>query len=161
MSNERYPQDLAVSLQDFEISGWKEAISQVSHEGYSAMWHTLSSAASNAIEQGQIKRGKVLWLLADACSMMLSPSSPNEPFKPFAVFHDRRSVIPDDLSDTDIKFFAEIVDAVDDNWLKARLSDLLWLKGKPRNAAFALKAIDAYCGLPLDKDTWGYGGSEC
>ncbi|MGI2325430.1 MULTISPECIES: DUF4209 domain-containing protein [unclassified Methylococcus] len=161
MSNERYPQDLAVSLQDFEASGWKDAIAQATREGYSAMWLALSSAARTAIEQGRVAHGKVLWLLADACSMMLVPSSTNEPFKPFAVFHDRRSVIPDDLLDTDIAFFAEIVDAVDDNWLKARLSDLLWLKGEPRNTAFALKAIDAYRRLPLDADTWVHGGCEC
>lgn len=161
MSNERYPQDLVVSLQDFEASGWKDAIAQATREGYSAMWQALSAAARSAIEQGRVEHGKVLWLLADACSMMLSPSSPNEPFKPFAVFHDRRSVIPDDLLDTDITFFAEIVDVVDDNWLKARLSDLLWLKGKPHNTAFALKAIDAYRCLPLDTDTWVHGGREC
>ena len=161
MRNERYPQDLAVSRQDFEASGWKEAIAQAAREGYSARWQALSAAARSAIEQGQLEHGKVLWLLADACSMTLSPSSPNEPFKPFAVFHDRRSVIPDDLPDADITFFAEIVDAVDDNWLKARLSDLLWLKDKPRNTAFALKAIDAYRCLPLDTDTWLHGGREC
>lgn len=161
MSNERYPQNLAVSLQDFEASGWKEAIAQATREGYSAMWQALSAAARSAIEQGRVEHGKVLWLLADACSMMLSPSSPNEPFKPFAVFHDRRSVIPDDLLDTDITFFAEIVDAVDENWLKARLSDLLWLKSKPRNTSFALKAIDAYRSLPLNTDTWVHGGREC
>lgn len=161
MQNERYLQDLAVSLQDFEASGWNESIAQATREGYSAMWQALSVAARSAIGQGRAEHGKVLWLLADACSMMLSPSSPNEPFKPFAVFHDRRSVIPDDLSDTDITFFAEIVDAVDENWLKARLSDLLWLKGKPRNTAFALKAIDAYRSLPLNKDTWMHGGREC
>ena len=51
------------------------------------MWQALSTAARGAIEQGRNEHGKVLWLLADACSMMLSPSSPNEPFKPFAVFH--------------------------------------------------------------------------
>lgn len=161
MGNERYPQSLAVSLQDFETSGWKEAITQATREGYSAMWQALSAAARITIEQGRVGHGKVLWLLADACSMMLSPSSPNEPFKPFAVFHDRRSVIPNDLPDADIMFFAEIVDAVDDNWLKARLSDLLWLKGKPRNTAFALKAIDAYRSIPLDTDTWVHGGREC
>lgn len=161
MNNERYPQDLAVSLQDFEASGWKEAIAQAAREGYSAMWQALSAAARNAIEQGRAEHGKVLWLLADACSMMLSPSSPNEPFRPFAVFHDRRSVIPDDLLDTDIEFFAEIVDSVDDNWLKARLSDLLWLQVKPRKVAFALSAIDAYCSLPLNVNTWVRGGREC
>ncbi len=161
MQNERYPQGLVVSQQDFEASGWKEAIAQATREGYSAMWQALSVAARSAIGEGRAEHGKVLWLLADACSMMLSPSSPNEPFKPFAVFHDRRSVIPDDLPDADIAFFAEIVDTVDDNWLKARLCDLLWLKGNPRNTAFALKAIDAYRCLPLDTDTWMHGGREC
>lgn len=161
MTNQRYPEDLVISAQDFVDSGWKEAIAQTSREGYSAMWHALSAAARSAIEQGRNERGKVLWLLADACSMMLSPSSPNEPFKPFAVFHDRRSVIPDDLSDADIQFFAEIVDTVDDDWLKARLADLAWLKAKPRNTAFALKAIDAYRNLPLDTETWIRGGRDC
>lgn len=161
MSNDRYPQDLVVSAQDFTESGWKDAITQATREGYSAMWQALSAAARRAIEQGRNEHGKVLWLVADACSMMLSPSSPNEPFKPFAVFHDRRSVIPDDMLDADILFFAEIVDAVNDDWLKARLSDLVWLKGKPRNTAFALKAIDAYRSLPLDTDTWIRGGRDC
>lgn len=161
MSNERYPQDLAISLRDFQTSGWKEAIAQATREGYSAMWQAFSAAARSSIEQGRVEHGKVLWLLADACSMMLVPSSPNEPFKPFAVFHDRRSVIPDDLLDSDIAFFAEIVDEIDDPWLKARLSDLVWLKGKPRNPAFALNAIDAYRCLPLDTDTCVRGGREC
>ncbi|BEG73962.1 DUF4209 domain-containing protein [Achromobacter xylosoxidans] len=161
MSKERYPNDLAISLDDFLASGWKQALGQASREGYSAMWQVFSAAARSSIEQGHHKHGKVLWLLADACSMMLSPSSPNEPFKPFAVLHDRRSVVPDDLSDADILFFAEIVDAVDDDWLKARLSDLVWLKGKPRNTAFALKAIDAYRCLSLDTETWIHGGRDC
>lgn len=125
------------------------------------MWHALSVAARSAIEQGQHTHGKVLWLLADACSMMLSPASQNEPFKPSAVFNDRRSVIPDDLSESDIDFFAQIVDAVDDSWLKARLADLVWLKRTPRNASFALTAIDAYRSLALDKDTWVRGARDC
>ncbi|EMF4670793.1 DUF4209 domain-containing protein [Providencia stuartii] len=161
MKNERYPLDLAISVQDFNTSDWKDSIAQAAREGYSAMWQALSVAARDAIEQGRIEHGKVLWLLADACSMMLSPSSPNEPFKPFAVFHDRRSVVPEDFSDSDILFFAEIVDEVDNDWLKARLSDLVWLKSKPRNIEFALKAIDAYCCLPLDTDTWIHGGRDC
>ncbi len=161
MSTERYPNGLVISLDDFLTSGWKEALDQAPREGYSAMWQAFSAAARNAIDQGRNEHGKVLWLLADACSMMLSPSSPNEPFRPFAVFHDRRSVIPDDLSDTDILFFAEIVDAVDDSRLKARVCDLVWLKGKPRNTEFALKAIDAYRSLSLDADTWVRGGDDC
>lgn len=161
MSNERYPADLIVSTQGFANSGWKEALEQVSREGYSAMWQAFSDAARTAIGEGRNEHGKALWLLADACSMMLSPSSQNEPFKPFAVFHDRRSVIPDDMSDTDVGFFAEIVDAVDDIWLKARLADLAWLKIKPRDVTFALTAIDSYRSIPLDTETWIRGGREC
>ena len=161
MGKNRYPEDLAISLDDFVASGWKQVLSQAPRKDYSTMWQAFSAAARRSIEQGQNEYGKVFWLLADACSMMLSPSSPNEPFKPFAVFHDRRSVVPDDFHDADILFFGEIVDAVDDDWLKARLSDLVWLKGKPRNTAFALKAIDAYRGLSLDTDTWIHGGRDC
>lgn len=161
MSKDRYPEDLAISLEDFLASGWKQILEQASPEDYSAMWQAFSEAARVAIEQGRDKHGKVLWLLADACSMMLSPSSQNEPFKPYAILNDRRSVIPDDVSEADMAFYAQIVDAVDDSWLRARLADLVWLKGKPRNAAFALKAIDAYISLPIDTDTWIHGGRDC
>lgn len=161
MNEERYPKDLAISLDDFLTSGWKQALDQAPREGYSTMWQAFSAAARSSIEQGRNAHGKVLWLLADACSMMLSPSSTNEPFKPFAVFHDRRSVVPDDLLDADILFFKEIANAVDDDWLKARICDLVWLKGKPRDTAFALKAIDAYRCLSLDTDTWIHGGQAC
>lgn len=161
MKNERYPLDLAISVQDFNTSNWKETIANASREGYSGMWQALSNAARDAVERGNIKHGKVLWLLADACSMMLSPLSPNEPYKPYAVFQDRRSVIPDDLSESDIQFFAEILNEVDHDWLKARLSDLVWLKSKHRNIKFALTAIDAYRNLPLDTHTWVHGGREC
>jgi hypothetical protein len=93
--------------------------------------------------------------------MMLSPKSLNEPFKPFMVMEGRRSVIPDDFSKSDIAFYAEIVDAIDDAWLKARIADLVWLKQRPRNVQFALEAIDAYRLIPLDAETWVRGGREC
>ena len=161
MTDRRYLADLAITVQNYTDSGWKEALAETSREGYSVMWQAFSAAARTAMEEGRNEHGKVLWLLADACSIMLSPSSQNEPFKPFMVMDGRRSVIPDDLSETDIEFFAEVVDAVDDIWLKARLADLVWLKGKPRVVAFALNAIDAYRSVPLDTETWIRGGREC
>ena len=159
MSIERYPQKLAISLQDFRESGWKEAINQEAIVSYKGMWQSLYYAAFSAIENGRLEHGKVLWLLADACSMMLSPSGSNEPFKSRFVGTDRQAVTPDDFLDSDIAFFAEIVDVVDDSWLKARLSDLVWLR--QRKPKFALEAIDAYRKLPLDEDTWIHEGQEC
>lgn len=158
MKNKSVTLNLPILLEYFDTSNWKEIIDPVSNKGYSAMWMALSDAKEKAIEPNH---GKVLKLLADACSMMLSPSSINEPFKPLITFEDGNPVIPDNFSESDIQFFEEILNKVDNNWLKARLCDLVWLKKKPRNTEFALKAIDAYCSLPLDNETWKYEGCEC
>lgn len=161
MENERYPLDLIVSAQDFLNCGWKEVLEQTSCEKYSDMRQAFSASARSAMEEGRKAHGKVLWLLADACSMMLVPTSQNDPFKPYAVFPPRRSVIPDDLADSDISFFSEIIHLIDDAWLKARISDLCWLKKEPKVATHALEAIDAYRTISLDKETWVQGGQEC
>ncbi len=161
MPNHRYPADLVITPEHFSASGWKEALASASRDCYSSMWQAFSSAARTAIDDGRTEHGKVLWLLADACSMMLSPASLNEPFKPVAVFHDRRSVIPDDLFEADVEFFASIVADIDDIRLKARLADLVWLKKKPRDVSFALTSIDAYRAIPLDTETRIRDGREC
>lgn len=161
MSDQRYSTDLIVTAQDFAECNWKSTLTNEEREGYSSMWQAFSSAARKASENDRPSRGKALWLLADACSMMLSPKSLNEPFRPFMVIKGRRSVVPDDLSESDIAFYAEIVDAIDDAWLKARVADLVWLKQRPRDVRFALAAIDAYRLIPLDAETWIRGGHEC
>lgn len=161
MSDQRYSADLIVTAQDFAECGWQISLADGEREGYSSMWQAFSSAARKVSEDNRPSHGKALWLLADACSMMLSPKSLNEPFKPFMVMEGRRSVIPDDLLESDIAFYAEIVDAIDDEWLKARVADLVWLKQRPRDVRFALAAIDAYRLIQLDVETWVRGGREC
>lgn len=161
MNFERYPSDLAVTDRDFVECGWKDVVDSKNCKGYNDMWHAFSNAARIAIEEGRHYHGKVLWLLADACSMMLDPKSFNEPFKPVVVLEGRRSAIPDDLDETDIHFFSQIIDSIDDIWLKARIADLVWLKQQPRDIRFALNAIDSYRSVSLDKETWISGGQVC
>lgn len=161
MTIERYPANLAIGVQDFVSSGWKDALASTFQEGYSSMWQAFSAAARQAIDENRPSQGKVLWLLADACSMMLTPKSINEPFKPFMVMDGRRSAIPDDLLETDVTFFSQIIDQIDEHWLKARLADLVWLLQRKLGAKFALDAIDAYMNIPLDTEAWVVGGQEC
>lgn len=125
------------------------------------MWQSLSTAARTAIGNGLLSEGKGLSLLADACSMMLNPSSPNEPFKPFMVMSGRRSSLPIDFQRSDVDLLAAFVEEVDDPWLQARLADLVWLLIEPRSPKYALLAIDAYRKLPLDSETWIRGSREC
>jgi len=42
---------------------------------YYSLWQSLSELARKTVESGDIAAGKVLWVLADACSMVLNPAS--------------------------------------------------------------------------------------
>ncbi len=163
MSAERCPPaDLGITHQDFADCGWKEVLAQTERDGYWSMWQAFHAAAQRATADGQQSDAKVLWLLGDACSMMLSPKSINEPFKPATVMREGRSAIPpEDLLDSDITFLSEIVDSIDDPWLKARLADLVWIRKRPRDVRYALVAIDSYRSIPLDTETWVSDGREC
>ena len=162
MSHNRYPKDLILTLEDFANCGWKEVLAGADRKDYPSMYYAFSDAAKQAINEDRQAHGKTLWLLADACSMMLSSDSFNEPFKPFMVSSDgRRSIIPDDLSETDVAFFAEIVETIDDPWLKARLADLVWLMQSSRDVNFALAAIDNYRTIPLDTETQVSDRDKC
>jgi len=163
MTQHRYPAGLAITVEDFHTCEWEKALNEIAHDdfSYSALWTVLSNAARAAMAADRQTHAKVLWLLADASSMMLHPSSLTEPFKPFAVFHDRRSALPEDFGADDLSFFAEVVEHIDHSLLKARLADLLWLVGKPRKAQHAFAAIDAYGAVPLTTEVWVRGGQEC
>ena len=156
-----HQEELVLTSEDFACCGWKEVLTGSDRKKYSLISRAFSDAAKQAIDEGRQAHGKVLSLLAGACSMMLSPDSTNEPFKPLWSDGQQRSIIPDDLSETDVAFFAEIVETIDDPWLKTRLADLVWLLQRPRNVKFALAAIDSYRTVPLDTDTWVRDGGKC
>ena len=153
--------NIQIEINNFHNSNWKSAIQAIDRKDYSSIWQAFSGSASQAMEEDRQAHGKVLWLLADACSMMLKPSSVNAPFRPFAMFEERRSAIPEDFTESDIIFFSQIVNEVDDIWLRARLADLVWLLQRKLGTTFALTAINAYRSIPLDKITWFRGGREC
>ena len=161
MSHSDHQEESVLTSEDFAGCGWKEVLAGSDREEYSFISRAFSDAAKQAIDEGRLAHGKALSLLAGACSMMLSPDSTNEPFKPLWSDGQQRSIIPDDLSETDVAFFAEVVETIDDPWLKARLADLVWLLQSPRNVKFALAAIDSYRTIPLDTDTWVRDGGKC
>ena len=158
---QRFPEQTNLTIENLRNSGWKAVIDAGDREGYSSMWQSLSAAARVAMEKEQHSEGKGLWLLADACSMMLNPISPNEPFKPYMVMNGKRSSLPEDFQQQDVVLFSQFAEEVDDVWLQARLADLVWLLIVPRSPKHALLAVDAYRQIPLDTETWLRGGREC
>lgn len=158
---ERYPENTNISLDDFNACGWHEALEEARREDYSSMWQQLSSRARKATEDGDLEIGKVLWLLADACSMMLKPNSLNEPFAPFMVMEGKRSALPEDFKEEDIEFFSQIIPLIDEPKLCARISDIVWLLQKPKNPEHALSAIDNYRSIEITTESWIRDGREC
>ncbi|WP_144290465.1 DUF7380 domain-containing protein [Chitinilyticum litopenaei] len=90
---EHFPTNLAITPDDFDSSGWLEVLESAGDDGYPSLWRAFSNAARVAVGEGNIPRRKVLWLLADACSMRLVPGSLNNPFQPFIVMEGRRSEV--------------------------------------------------------------------
>ena len=158
---ERYPANLLIGRNDFSKCDWRDALGTSERDGYHSMWTDFSEVARRELDNGNQKQSKIFWLLADACSMMLRPESTNQPFRAFVEFTDGRSVVPSDLLNADICFFAVIVDDIDEPLLKARLADLVWLMSSKRDHRFALLAIDAYRRVPLDTETWMRDGEHC
>ncbi|WP_205700271.1 DUF7380 domain-containing protein [Crenobacter intestini] len=158
---ERYPENTNITLDDFNTCGWRESLEEARREDYSSMWQQLSSRARKATEGGNLAAGKVLWLLADACSMILKPNSLNEPFAPCMVTDGKRSALPEDFKKEDIEFFSKIIPLIDEPKLCARISDIVWLLQKPRNPQNALFAIDNYRSIEIITENWIRDDREC
>ena len=148
-------------LNAFNDCGWETVLGDVSDEGYTSMSQALHEAATKAYDVDKQARGKVLQLLAEACSMMLSPENRNDPFEPIWVGGGTRSTISDDFTEAEIRLLHEIIESIDRPLLKGRLSDLVWVKNKSLGVKNALHAIDSYRQLPLDVDTWFSDGERC
>lgn len=161
MKTVQYPADLIVTERDFRDSDWREIVGGMNDKGYWPLYQAFSAASNIALVDGRNSTAKVYGLLANACSMLLTPESSNEPFKPLWVFGAHHASVPDDFSRTDLSFFSEIVGEIDEPWLKARIADLTWLTRANCDIHIALTAIDAYCSIPLSAESMFKGGREC
>lgn len=157
----RYPEGTVTTAEDLRTSRWRDAVASADSDGYVGIWQALSKAAASALDEGRAAESKALWLLADASSMMLKPRSANEPFFPMAVFGERRSAIPNDFSPDDIALLAAVAADIDNHFIRARLSDLVWLYAIPRNADYGRRAIDAYRAVPMTAETWARDARDC
>ena len=164
MPHTQYPPNLVPTVEDFSACGWKTAVATADPWDYRSISDALFVAAKTP--DLAERHAKALWLLAGARSMRLAATSPNEPFTPAFSSSTGRSMHPDDLTETDITSFSLAVGEIDKalpgaHLLKARLADLVWLVGQPRNIDFALAAIDSYRSVPLDAQTWFLSALDC
>lgn len=146
---------------DFDFSGfvqgdlYKNAMSAASSRfDYWAYCEEFSKAADLAKSSGETSHAEAFRILAWACSMVLCPDRPQNPFRPMMVDLEGRRLLPEDLSEGQVSFLSVLAGVIDDFFIKARLAELLWLVEKPKNQKRALLAIDSYLKLPLSPRFW-------
>jgi len=86
-------------------------------------------------------------------SMMLTPETPAEPFKPVIEWGNRRTAIPGDFRDY-VDLLATLSDEAEHRLLRARFADLVWLLDRRRGVRYAPLAIEAYRQLPALPANW-------
>ena len=161
-SHDSYVADNYQRVMDaFKDGEWKAVWDDDPDRGYTSASQALHEAAKKANDNGRYAHGTLPSLLAEACSMMLISDKPSDPFHPIWVGGGRRSTIPDDFTDSEIGFFAEVADSIENPLLKARLADLVWVRDKSLGVKFALCAIDSYMQIPIEIDTWFGDGEQC
>ncbi len=160
-SHDSYVQDHFEEVRNaFNDCDLNAILGKVDADNYD-MSRTLYGVAEQAAEEEHEHLSRALWLLADACSFVLSPDKPNDPFGPLWVGPLTRSAIPADFTESEVGFIACAVEAVEDPLLKARLADVVWCSNKSLGVKYAWAAIDSYMALPLKADAWFKEQDRC
>lgn len=154
---------LYLNREKFLECNWELDIPEGDHHGYSTIRMSLQALASKMLDAEKHDSQKILELLFRASSMMLVPDSLNEPFKP--IFEDfqmgRRSATPEDFTEYELSFFEQILDDINEPYLKARIADLLWLLLKPKKIHHVKIAIDTYLMHDIDDKSWHRDIGQC
>lgn len=121
--------------------------------GYQTISSIFSKNSTLEIEKGNEQLANALQLASEICSMRLNPKSINEPFIAITSYNDSegswRSTIPDDLTDDQLNFIADVYIEITEPMIKARFSDLLWILFNPKKIINAQTAIENYLLLPI------------
>lgn len=98
---------------------------------------------AGAFRKGRAENPEAGWaLLEQVFGFHFRPSNASEPFAPQMRAGDKRSMIPEDLSDSELDALAGSLGEIDDPEYRARICDVLWLRRRDPNAA--RMAVDAY-----------------
>lgn len=134
-----------LTVEDFNQSGWRDVLVDMTERkglNYSAAFYEKAQKAQ--LEKDSVQEG-ICTLLGGICSMYIDPKDITEPLKPTFQFSDGSS--SSKLSDFDdaLSFLAKILPSIDDDKLRSRIGDVLWMKKKDYKAARC--AVESYLAM--------------
>lgn len=133
---------IAVEPSDFDSSGWQAALTDARRPTVDAYAGSFKALSDSRSEKGEDRHAAVLELLSAICYMVLRPGGEEGPYVPMMSGPEGRTLLPEDLSDTEIEGLAHLFDSTQDPELSARLADILWIQKRDHKAAKA--AMEAY-----------------
>ena len=138
----KLPRGLALAQIDFATSGFEAILDNSPEKEVDYFSIVLFQEATKAQQAGETKKAAVLTLLGDLTGIMLRASSVDKPFHPVGEMPGGRTAMPEDFTEAELIHFERLASTEIDVDLRARVTDILWIRRK--NRKWAEMAIEAY-----------------
>jgi len=161
MSSEDNVQEANLVWGDLERNLLDSIISDKENEGKKHLSSLFTASDATNDDSLAENTRRVMGLLRDVTSMMLTPKSSNEPYQPVMRLADgRRSALPIDFTPNDLEVLSNVYKEVSYAPLLARIGDVLWICNRPKNPDHARRAIDCSITGGIDSETWHLEGKN-
>ena len=131
-----------LSASAFLASDWKQVIAQAGEKDCQYYFAPLYKHAEALASGGKAAEADTVVALARACHLALNPDDDEGPLVPMFTGEHGRTPAIDDFDDAELDLFSEVVEAIDEPELQARVGDILWLRR--HDGAAARLAAGAY-----------------
>lgn len=131
------------TLADIVSSGWEKALDACTEKEIFQFAGALRREAMLAENSGDATRTQVFYFLYRVASIGWEPGSAVNVFRPQFTFSDgTRALIPADYSEQEAELLRDLVPAISDPEMRARVADVVW--ERKRDYKCAQVAIEAY-----------------
>ena len=134
--------DLRLTRDDFDATDWQAVVTETEKRECWAYLTRYSRRANAARERGDGGAEAVYSLLTFLCSLQFTPDDPADPFACRERVPGGAPPSIDELTPEQLAVLAEIMPTIEDDELRARIADVLWLRTRDYKAGEA--AIAAY-----------------
>lgn len=117
-------------------------INNVASDADAITYYRISERIKALKSSEKHEDNQIIDVIADACSMLLSPTRSDAPYKPCIIWGERRSMLPEDLTVTHIESILKLLPRLTNSMVIARLYDILWMVVRPRKIEYAIQAIN-------------------
>lgn len=133
-----------ITVDDLRRYDWQAELAAASRRECYAFNDVLITKAKVLSDAGDTRGANVFRLLAVIAFFWPNYHDTAKPFRPAIVDYQtgKRSLVPEDLAQSDLDALAGILDEIKDPEFRARVADVLWVSRKDYRAA--QKAVEAY-----------------